>query len=219
MHVETGGKPSFTYMTVTLEAGERIVAESDAMASMDADIAHDVKFNGGFFKAIFRRALGGESFFINHFINEGAMPKKITLTQASPGDIVPVKLNDSGVFMQPGAFVFRTPGIDVELKWAGFRSFFAREGLFRLYAHGTGTVWLGAYGHIFEKEIDGEYLIDTSHIVAYGPELEMRLQLSGGLISSLTSGEGLLTRMSGKGKVLMQSRSIGGLASFLNPRI
>lgn len=80
-------------------------------------------------------------------------------------------------------------------------------------------MWLGAYGHVYEKEIDGEYLVDTSHLVAYDPSMSIHLQLSGGLISSLTSGEGFLTRLTGKGTLLLQSRSLGGLASYLNPRI
>lgn len=213
------GRPSFSYITITLEPGEEIVAESDAMVSMDVDIDMKAKFNGGFFKGLARKFLGGETMFINTFTNKGTSPQKLVLTQSAPGDVRLVKLNDEARFIQAGTYICSTKGISVQLKWAGFKSFFAREGLFRLLASGKGYVWLGAYGHVYEKEIDGEYLVDTSHLVAYDPTISINLQLSGGLISSLTSGEGLLTRVEGKGKILLQSRSISGLASYLNSRI
>ena len=37
------------------------------------------------------------------------------------------------------------------------------------------------------KEIDGELIIDTDHLVAYPPGFEIKTQLSGSLISSLTN--------------------------------
>lgn len=213
------GRPSFSYLNVTLKPGEEIVAESDAMVSMDTDIDMRTKFNGGFFKGLLRAILGGETLFINTFVNKGASDKKIVFTQPTPGDMRLVEMKGREVFIQPGSFVCSTPGVSIKLKWAGFRSFIAREGLFRLLATGDGLLWLGAYGHVYEKEIDGEYLIDTSHLVAYDPSMRIRLQLSGGLISSLTSGEGFLTRLHGKGTIFLQSRSMSGLASFLNARI
>lgn len=213
-------RPSFSYITVTLEPGEEVTAESDAMASMDVGIDMKAKFNGGFIKGLARKFLGGETLFVNTFKNIAATSQKLVLTQPTPGDIRLIKLDGTeGKFIQPGAYLASTKGISISLKWAGFKSFLAREGLFRLLVTGKGYMWLGAYGHVYEKEIDGEYLVDTSHLVAYDPSMSIQLQLSGGLISSLTSGEGFLTRLTGKGTLLLQSRSLGGLASYLNPRL
>lgn len=213
------GAPSFARIDVTLEPGERIVTESDAMASMDPRISHKAKLNGGAVQAVLRRFLGKESFFLNHYTNETNEPLSMTLTQSMPGDIKMMELKGNGFYMQPGSFICRTPGVDFSIKWAGLRSWFAREGLFRIYAHGNGSIWFGGYGHIYEKEIDGAYLIDTGHVLGYDPAMTIKIQLSGGLISSFLSGEGFLTRMEGKGKVFLQSRSMGGLVGFLNPRI
>ena len=92
-------------------------------------------------------------------------------------------------------------------------------GLFRLVLSGTGTVWFGAYGGIMEKQVQGEYIVDTNHLVAYEPGLKMKLQLSGGIFSSIFSGEGLVTRLEGKGKAYIQTRSLSGLAGWINPRL
>ena len=83
-------------------------------------------------------------------------------------------------------FLAATEGVKLGLKWAGFVSWIAREGLFRLIVSGTGKVWYGAYGKLLEKDIDGEYIVDTSHLVAYDPSVTLKLQLAGGLFSSFS---------------------------------
>ncbi|HAU13914.1 MAG TPA: TIGR00266 family protein, partial [Gammaproteobacteria bacterium] len=54
---------------------------------------------------------------------------------------------------------------------------------------------------------------------AYEPGIKLKLQLAGGIFSSLFGGEGLVTRVVGKGKIVIQSRSIAGITSWINPRL
>lgn len=218
MKAEIKGGTAFAYLDVELEAGESITTESDAMSSMDADIDLTARFNGGFFAAIARKFLGGETFFISKFTNDAESPKKLTLVQPTPGEICCIELNGNSFCLQPGAFLACTEGVELGVRWAGFTSFIAKEGLFKLEVSGQGKLWYGAYGALLEREIDGEYIIDTSHIVAYDPGIKLKLQLAGGIFSSLFGGEGLVTRVVGKGKVVIQSRSISGLASWINPK-
>jgi uncharacterized protein (AIM24 family) len=42
--------------------------------------------------------------------------------------------------------------------------------------------------------------------------------LAGGIFSSLFGGEGLVLKLKGNGKIKLQTRSLGGLAGWLNPR-
>jgi uncharacterized protein (TIGR00266 family) len=216
MQVEIKGGPAFSYLNVVLNPGESIVAESDAMSSMDASLDMNTRFNGGVLKGLARKFLGGESLFINEFKNSSGQEKQIQLVQPVPGEIKEVELNGSNLFVQPGAYVASTPGITLGLSWAGFRSFLAKEGLFRLKLGGRGKVWIGAYGALVEKTVSGEYLVDTSHLVAYEPQLKWKLQLAGGIFSSFFSGEGLVSRLEGKGKILIQTRSMHGLSGWAN---
>ena len=62
----------------------------------------------------------------------------------------------------------------------------------------------------------GELIVDTGHLVAYDPQMKLKLQMAGGIISSFTSGEGLVTRVEGNGKVWIQTRSLQGLGSWIN---
>ena len=160
------GAPSFSYVDVALNAGESIVAEAGAMASMDVGIESKAVLNGGLFSALFKSLLGGESFFVNIFTNTSEQPKQLVLVQNTPGDIKQVAFTGKTVLcLQPGTYLASTPGIKMSVKWAGFRSWFAREGLFKLRLSGKGLLWFGAYGGILFKEINGQLLVDTSHLL------------------------------------------------------
>ena len=212
------GGHAFSYVDVELAPGECLVTEPDAMSSMDAALDLTAHFNGGFIKGLLRKFLGGESLFISHFKNTTDSAKRMTIVQPTPGQILCKTLNDEEYYMQPGAFLACEPSVKIDLSFAGFTSWIAREGLFRIKVSGQGNVWFGAYGALLEKEIDGEYIVDTSHLVAYDPSIKLNLQLAGGIFSSFFGGEGLVTRVSGKGKIIIQTRSISGLASWLNPK-
>ncbi len=219
MKTEIKGGPAFARINVELSPGESIIAESDAMSSMDADVDLTARLNGGFFSGLLKKFLGGESLFINEYKNNTDRPLTITLVQPCPGDIKTVELKNSSFHLQPGAYLASTKDVKLGLKWAGLVSFIAREGLFKLVVKGEGTAWYGAYGALMEKEIDGEYIVDTSHLVAYDPSIKLKLQLSGGIFSSFFGGEGLVTRVMGKGKIIVQSRSVSGLTGWINPKL
>lgn len=219
MKTRIDGGPSFCHIHADLEPGETLVTESDAMASMDSDLDVKAVFNGGFIKGLLRKFLGGESLFVNRFTNNTSEARRLTVSQTTPGEIRELEMSGESICLQPGAYICSTTGLRLGLKWAGFRSWIAREGLFKLVVSGTGTLWYGAYGSLFDKEIDGEYIVDTSHLVAYDPQIKLKIQLAGGIFSSFFGGEGLVTRVEGRGKVIMQSRSLDGLKSWVNPRI
>jgi len=216
MKVEIEAKPVFAYIKVELEPGEKIIAEADAMATMSADLDMDAKFNGGLFKGLLKKVFGGESLFVNHFTNNSNKTLQLTLAQATPGDIQQKKLNGESYCIQRGAYIASDPGVKLGVKWAGLGSFIGREGLFKLVVSGTGNVYFGAYGGIIEYEVKGEYIVDSGHLVAYEPTMKLKPQLSNGIIGSITSGEGFVTKVIGNGKIYLQTRNLSGLASWVN---
>ena len=68
-----------------------------------------------------------------------------------------------------------------------------------------------------EKEIDGEYIVDTS-IVAYEPQIKLKLQLAGGLFSSFFGGEALLTRVKAKEDLDTNPQPLRS-SGWINPRL
>lgn len=219
MEQTIAGSPGFAYINVDLEPGESFISEAGAMASMHPDLEIKTRFNGGFVSGLSKRLFGGESMFVNEYSNAGRQPRRLTLTSQVPGDIRSMDLQNETFYFQPGAFLACTPGVHLGLGYAGFRSLIAREGLFRLKLSGTGRVFYASFGGLLEKRISGSYIVDSGHLVGYDTGMQLRIQLAGGLMSSLFGGEGLVTRLEGNGRVVLQTRSISGLASWLNPKL
>lgn len=218
MKSEIKGNQAFRYLELELAPGEMIQTESGAMATMDAALDVTARLNGGLLKGLARKFLGSESLFINEFTNNSSSPKTLTLTTQCPGDLCAIELNNQSINLEAGAYICSTPGVTLGLRYAGLTSFIGREGLFKLVASGTGTVWFASFGAFIKRELQGEYIVDSGHLVAYEPTIQLKTQLSNGIIGSFFGGEGLVMRLEGTGSFWMQTRSLGGLASWVNPR-
>jgi len=217
MKTEIRNRPAFANLLVQMQPGDRLLAEAGAMASMSSGVTLSTRWNGGIMAAVLRRIFGGETLFMNEYVAESA--GHVVLTQPMPGDMIEMPLNGNTMFLQPGAFIASEPGVQLGLSWAGLKSLIAGEGLFRLKVSGQGRVWFGAYGAIFSREIQGELIVDSGHLVAYEPTVGIRPGLAGGLFSSFFGGEGIIIRVSGQGRIYMQSRSFSGLAAWVNAHL
>jgi len=217
MQTEIRNRPSFANVRVLLDEGDRLIAEADAMASMGPSVEIDTRWNGGFLPAVARRVFGGESLFVNEY--KATAKGELVLTQPFPGDIEVIELAGTSLYLQPGAFLGCEPSVTLGMGWAGLSSFIGREGLFRLKVSGTGKVWFGAYGGIYARDIDGELIVDTGHLVAYEPSVGLQVGLAAGLFSSFFSGEGLVTKIRGPGRIYLQTRAIDGLAAWTNSHL
>lgn len=215
MEVEVCNRPSFAHLRAKLAPGEVIIAESGAMASMSGNTKLQATWNGGFFTAIIRKIFGGESLFVNEISAESGIAE-IMLTQATPGDMAAIRLNGTEMFLESGSFVACTPGVTLRVGFAGFAALFGGEGLFRLKVGGNGTVWIGGYGSIIERELTSDLTIDSGHLIAYETTVSLSSGLAGGIVSSVLSKEGIVMRAKGPGRVYLQSRSIEGLAAYTN---
>jgi uncharacterized protein (AIM24 family) len=63
--------------------------------------------------------------------------------------------------------------------------------------------------------VEGEkYIIDNGHLVAWNCKYVLERVASGGIISGISSGEGLVCKFSGPGTVYMQTRHPGAFARW-----
>jgi uncharacterized protein (TIGR00266 family) len=216
--IERIGSDSFRMLRVSLAAGEVLVVEPGAMASQHPNIECETSINGGIIQGLISKFLGKESFFVNYYRNPKAQGSEIHFTQPTPGDIVERNLQNETIFIERGSFIARSPTVRASVSWAGFASLIAGEGLFRLCYQGTGKLWYGAYGAVIERDIQGDLIVDSGHLLSYPPTVKLKLTLAGGLFSSVFSGEGFVLRLSGFGRIQLQTRSVKGLAQWLNPR-
>ncbi len=213
MKYEILGKPDFPCVKVNLDAGESIVAESGAMVAMSSNIEIKTEARGGILKSLKRSVLGGESFFVNTFTAQGSSGE-IYFTSATTGDLEVIELSGNDLVMSKSAFVCSSQGISIDSKWGGFKAFFGGEGLFFLKASGSGTLFFSSFGAIHLVQLQGEYIVDTGHIVAFDPSLTFSIEKVGGLKSLFLSGEGLVCRFSGSGRLWIQTRNQNSFAAW-----
>ncbi len=220
MQIDIKHQPSYALAVVSMGAGESIQAESGAMVSMSANIQVDTGMKGGVLGAVARKILGGESLFANTFTaSDGA--GEITLAPSLPGDITTVTLQRQTLFIQSGSFLAGDPGIDLDLKWGGARTFFGSEGLFLLRATGTGPVLVSSYGAIHRVDVSPQspYVCDTGHVVAFTEGLSFDVRRVGGWKATFLSGEGVVCHFQGSGTLWLQTRSTQAFLSWLIPRL
>ncbi|EQA36100.1 TIGR00266 family protein [Leptospira inadai serovar Lyme str. 10] len=218
MNINILYKPSYSIAKVNLEAGESIKAESGAMMSMSSHIGietHKAQ-KGGFMKSLKAAFLGGESFWMNTF--SASEPGELLLAPTLPGDIESLAL-DGTVFVQSSSFLASSPSIDMDTKFQGMKGFFSGESLFFLKLSGKGTLLIASYGGIELLEVDGDFIVDTGHIVAFEEGLNYKIAKFGGWKSFFFGGEGLVARFSGKGKLWIQTRNVPTLGSWFRSEL
>ena len=206
------GRPDYGFLTVTLPQGRTLKVEAGAMATQDTNIRMKTKMRGGI-----GRFLTDESLFLNEFTAENG-PGEIGIAPASPGDIEHVYLDNDTVFLQSSGYVASDPSVVIETKWQGFvKGFFSGESLFLVKCSGTGDLWFNTYGGMFAVDVEGEYVVDTGHVVAFTSGLDYRVSKVGGYKALFLSGEGLVCRFSGKGRVWIQTRQVPRFARWAYP--
>jgi uncharacterized protein (TIGR00266 family) len=219
MRYEILHQPSYAVARVVLAPNESIRAESGAMVSMSPNVEIEAKMQGGFLKSLSRSILGRESFFQTTLTSIGA-PGEVLLAPATPGDIAGIQMNGIPYLVTSGCFLAAEQSLDMDTQWGGMRTFFAAEGLFMLRLMGVGLLLVSSFGgvHRITLEPGQQYVIDNGHLVAFAETTDYRVEKAArGLISTFTSGEGLVTRFVGPGDVYLQTRSIDSFMSWLRP--
>jgi uncharacterized protein (TIGR00266 family) len=207
-------KPDFASLHVVLDQGEQLITESGAMMGMSRGLKLETNMKGGLLGAA-KRALGGESIFLNTYTASGD-GQRLDIAASAPGDVEHLALSGAALMVQSGSYLCSTPGVSVDSKWGGARTFFGGEGLFMLRCAGQGDLWISSYGAIHAIDVAGSYVVDTGHIVAFEDSLQFKVRSVGGIKSLFFSSEGLVCEFSGTGRLWIQTRNSASLAGFLH---
>jgi len=219
MNIDVEYRPAYAMAKVGLDPGEEIVVEAGAMVGMSAGLELETKARGGLLKSFARSMLGQESFFLNTYRAPGG--GRVFLAPALPGDIRVLELTGADLLVQSGSFLACSPGVEIETKWGGAKTFFASEGLILLRASGQGSLVVASYGAIDEIVLGpGEtFTVDTGHLVTFAADMGFQVRKVGSWRSTLLSGEGLVVELTGPGTATIQSRSQDAFLSWLVPKL
>lgn len=192
--------PDYGMVNITIPPGKTLKAEASAMAYMDSSIKMKARLGGGL-----KRMLSGEKLFVNEFSAQDS-PADIGIAPGTPGDIAHVYLENETIFLQNSAYLASSPDLDVSIEFQGFKGFFSGEKLFMIKVTGTGDLWFNTFGGLIEIDVKSNYVVDTGYIVGFTDGLTYDVRPVGGLKSMFFSGEGLVCRFTGDGKIWIQTR-------------
>lgn len=206
------------------QAGEEMITQSGRMAWMSDGISMSTDTNGGVLAGL-GRMFAGESLFMAKYraVRSGGT---IAFAVTVPGSIVPIKMKEhpNGLICQKGAFLCSQSSVNLEVTFSKKFSagLFGGEGFVLEKLSGSGIAFLEVDGDVVEKELQpGEVLkVDTGNVVAFQSGMAYEIENVQGFKNVLFGGEGLfLTRITGPGKVILQTQNIkdfvGVLASYI----
>jgi uncharacterized protein (TIGR00266 family) len=223
MHFEKAYDPAYALAICHLDPGDKVMAEAGAMVTQDAHIEMETsatqgKGLGGLLKGLGRKLLIGESFFRNTFFAK-ERAGEVTFAPSLPGDILLYEMTGTDLVIQQSAYLAASTDVEIETKWGGFKGFFGQGKMFWIRAFGTGPLALNAFGAVKEIDVDGAFVIDTGHIVAFESTLDFSIRRVGSWFSTFFSSEGFVCRFEGQGKLFIQTRNPNEFGSLVGGKL
>ncbi|RYL27092.1 TIGR00266 family protein [Acinetobacter piscicola] len=216
------------FLHVSMKRGESIYCESDAMVMVEQNLEVTGKLRGGVFQAFMRKFTSGESLFQQQ-IKASNGDGECLLSPNLDGDMQILDVGQRQYILSDGAFVAATEQTNIKAKVQsniGGALFGGTGGFVVMETGGQGQVCISGSGTLLELDItpeQGEVTIDNGHVAAWDASLNYNIGMptSGGggivgnIFNSLTSGEGLVIKFRGHGKVIVCSRNRASYLQWL----
>ena len=217
MQVQLRHQPSFSVARLLLAPGEPAQVESGAMMATSYGVDVQAHLAGGVGKAL-GRMFSGESVFQSTFT---APPNGgwVDIADRLPGDLQVIELDGRvGWLITYSRWLASAYAVELQTKFGGATSIFGDRGAFLSRVSGQGPVVVSCYGALETVTLrQGEYItIDTGHVVAFAETVQHQVRgVTSGIMQSITSGEGLVFDFAGPGQVIVQTRNINSLSSWV----
>lgn len=208
------------FVNVELQPGEEFDSVAGAMAYMSGNVRMESKLEGGFMTGL-KRSLSGASLFLLKYTPQGGVGT-IGLAGKAPGKILDLDIGQGSWIVQSSGYLGSetTVKLSMALQKKLGSILFGGEGLILQKLTGTGRAFVHACGDLNVVDLkEGEqYKVSTSNAVAWEESVTYDISSVGGIKTALFSGEGLfVTTLTGPGKIVIQSMTLGDLANALVP--
>jgi uncharacterized protein (TIGR00266 family) len=222
MKIDILQQPDSAIAKIDMAPREELVAEAGAMVAMSKWIQVDTtlrKGKGGGIMGGLKRMVAGESLFLSRF-RTASEPGELFLAPTLMGDLLVYEITPTNLVVQAGSYLASTAAVDVDLGFQGFKSFFSGESIFWLEMSGQGYVILSSFGAIYEVDVEGEYIVDTGHIVAFEKSLQFSISKANpSWWGAMLGGEGFVCRFQGKGKLFCQTHNPTGFGATVGSQL
>ena len=163
-------------------------------------------------------------------------PGELLLAPSMLGDIIALHVDEPKEWkIGRDALLGYTAGIEHKHQSQGLsKGMFSGEGFFIYKITGSGILWMQSFGAIIRKDVSRScpviqkrgvfltpakleegvsYFVDNGHLVAWDCKYKIERVASGGIVSGVTSGEGLACRFTGPGTIYLQTRNLNAFST------
>lgn len=222
MNYEIKGTP-LPVLVCTLEQNESMVTESGAMAWMSENMEMKTSSNGGAGK-VFSRLVSGEHLFQNIYTARNGKGM-ISFASSFPGEILAVDIEPGkDIIVQKSCFLASETSVELSMffrKKLG-AGLFGGEGFIMQRLSGSGKAFIEIDGSCVTYDLEaGQSLVaSTGYVVMMDASCTMDVVSVKGVKNMVFGGEGIFnTKVTGPGRVIIQSMPIAKLAGVLAPFI
>ena len=213
-------------LEVTLDPGERIVAEGGDVAWMSAGFAldtstvHGTGGQGGFMSGL-KRVLGGAQLFLTEY-TAPAQGGLVAFAAQLPGTIRQIDIDAADQFMvQAGSYTASTTDVEVTVglqKKLG-AGIFGGAGVVFQKLTGSGTAWVQLAGEITEYTLAAgqSLLIHPGHLAMFDANMELQFTSIKGIKNKIFGDSLFLAEIHGPGRIWLQSMTPAKLAAAIEP--
>ena len=213
-------------LSISLDAGESVVAETGEFSWMTDSIQMSTGMGGGAgghgVMGALKRAAGGSSLFLSTYTATDS-PGTIAFASKLPGSILGVDIGSGADYLvHRHGFLAGTPGIQIS---AGFQQsfsagIFAGEGFVLQRVGGGGRAWIELAGEVVTYNLaPGESLrVHPGHVGMFSASVSFQVMRVPGVTNRYFGGDAHhFAVLSGPGAVWLQSMPLPVLASSLAP--
>ena len=212
-------------LEIGLEGGDTIVAEPGEFSWMTQNIAMNTTPLAAGAKGLFGvlgRALSGGGLFMTEYTTQGG-PGLVAFAAKVPGRILEVDVRpNAGYLIHRHGFLCATRGIELTM---GFQrslgaGIFGGDGFVLQKMSGSATAWVELGGEVVTYDLaPGESLqVHPGHVGMFSETISFDVTLLRGIRNMFFGGDGIfVARLTGPGKVWLQSLTLPNLAHALAP--
>jgi len=213
-------------LEIALEGGDQVVAESGELAWMMGPVQLTTSKSIGQQKSGFlgaaKRAISGGTFFMTSYTVDSGKGSVVFAAKA-PGEIRPVQVSsDKEYIVHRHGFMCCEPGVELNvfMQQKLGAGIFGGAGFILQRLSGNGQAFVEMTGDVVEVQLSpGDDLrVHPGHVAMFESTVSVDLTTVPGIKNKIFGGDGLfLARLSGSGKVWLQSITLQGLAHALQP--
>lgn len=213
-------------LEIELDPGESVIGAPDQLSWMSGNLSLTtstaVGGGGGGLFGLVSRAVSGAGLFMTEFRADGG-PGLVAFAAKLPGNLVEVEVRpDRGYIVHRHGFVCATPGIEVSSAFQQTLggAIFGGEGFVLQRLSGSASAWVELDGELITYDLQpGQVLmVHPGHVGMMEESISFEITTMRGVKNALFGGNGLfLAKITGPGRVWLQTLTLPGLAHALTP--